>query len=653
MSWEKARSRFAEKSRPNWLTRPPFENQHPFAIGIEDEIAHLDEDTYHAVKRDEYQQTLLDLDAEAVDGNIDEIKLEFEDDSPWNDVPAKAKITGDIADKVADNTGNGFADVYEGIDAEISFDLSNELEKASGVNFALVDAHSEREALDQLKLDAIPDGTALYRLGHAYGFIFPDEDDFYTHAQFEDDPDFPSLEEADEYMTQKRRYVDHLKSHGAKVMAIGGTDSIQVTMRPHIEEVENGNREALFGDGYEVDDLFREFFGTGGDANVSMPAISPVLYAPFMNSPVLEEADDGEDVYELVDHMGREWAYAFSFERSDYVDSDGMKFGYIPEFAQVEGLEDAIDFYGDKIFQFTDELAADELAVVGEDDETLYSMYGDEHDHIEADTPYNVRFGHDASGTKTFKEFMESRKIEGIATLPGAGDGTTVKVEKDYNELIENGEMTEDEFYDEAWGHFIAHSTGVWPSFRPRFNNGAVESRDFGNSYRIQEAIDTQAAAFVKWPEIQDYMADVHEMHDGYANILRSDVSNAKNETYADSTAEYDVDTADMLDYLSGGGLDTVLPSGHTIRDAWYGPDGEDGLLDVLEDGVREMSYGQADVPAEDRDAYAEQWRDQMETYLEDGTPADVFTDAVNEHGKEYAMEQTRVDAEKTYTPPQ
>lgn len=649
MSWKQARERFADRSRPNWLTQPPFENQHPFAVGIEDEIAHLDEDTYRAVTRDVYQQTLHDLDADSVEGEIKELELDFEDDSPWNGVPAKVKVKGDIAEKVAEDTANGF-DGYDSIPAEISFDLSNELEKASSVNFALVDAHNEREALDQLKLDAIPDGTALYRLGHAYGFIFPDEDDFYTHAKFEDDPDFPSLDEADEYMTQKRRYIDHLKSHGTKVMAIGGTDSIQVTMRPHMEEVKNGDREALFGEGYEVDDMFRDFFGNGQD--VSMPALSPVLYAPFMNSPILEEAEDAEEMYELVDHMGREWAYSFSFERSDYVNSDGMKFGYLPELSRVEGLEDAIDVYGDKIFQFTDELAADDLALVGED-ETLYSKYGDEHDHIEPDTGYNVRFGHDDSGTKTFKEFVSSRKIEGIATLPGAGDGTAVKVERDYNELIENGEMTEDEFYEEAWGHFIAHSTGVWPSFRPRFESGAVESRDFGNSYRIREAIDTQAAAMTKWPEIQDYMADVHDMHDGYASALRSDVTNTENETYMDSTADRDADTEDVLDYLAGGGLDTVLPSGHTIREAWYGPEDADGLLDILEDGVREMSYGQADVPKEDRESYAEQWRDQMETYLEDGTPAEVFVDDVNTHGKEYAMESTRADRKSVYTPPQ
>ncbi len=620
MSWNNARERFADYARGNFI------DQDPTAMGVEDEIAHLNEEDFRSLTKDEYQSALRAL------GTHEHIDLDYEEDSPWGNVPVAAYVREEFFDQHLSDLkdfypnerckGNGYDDVV----AEISFDLSNEFEKATGVNLSLTAAHNERELIDELQNGSIPEGSGLYRVGHVPGFMNLIADDFFDRKQFESG-DYPSKEESLDYMTQKRRYIDHLKSHGLNVMSIGGTDSIQLTMRPLMEEGSDESNPALaetYGEGYTradmaADDMFRDFFGGGSRTSIS--ALSPILYAPFMSSPVFD--DDGE----LREHMGREWAYEEGLSDSNYVDTDGTrKWGYIPEMADVEGVEDTLDVFADKIFQFSAgvEAGSSYITVVDDSEEqTLYDAYHEDHPQIEEDTSVNVRVGHDDYGQINFKDFVEERRFEGIVSLPGTEedeDGDEVVVEVDYTDL------DDDAFYDTVWDHFEAHSSGVWPNYRPRFKAGAFESRDYGNSPRIREAIDTQAAVFLKWEEIQEYADEELDMWEGYADVVR------------DGVAEE--------------GLDYVLPSGDTVEAAWRGNGREQGLLDILTEGVAEASYHNGDVTEAQRQQYADGYRQTMENYLDDGTYSEVFARNLAEGGLEHAMEETRTDSRVHETTP-
>lgn len=595
--WDDVRDEFADKARPN------FVNQVRTALGVEEEAAHLGTETFRSLTKDEYQPTLEAL------GAVDGVELKYESDSPWTDVPVAAKVHDalfegelDTLTELAVDEKQFFPEEYEDIVAEISYDLSNEFEKATGVGNDLAAAHVERRLIDTLMLDAIPEDTGLYRVGHVPGFMRPDVDDFYDRQRFENEDGYPSKEQWEQFMTQKRRYIDHLDSHGADVMSIGGTDSIQVTMRPSMPE-----ETSAFMD--PVDQMFADFYGHGSQA--SMMAISPILYAPFMNSPVYEETEDGG--LELVHQMGREWAYGNGLDDSPYADAD--KYGFVEALADVESVEDAIDAFAGKRFQFSAEVDASELEVVGED-ESLATAYGDDHEQIDPETGVNVRVGHEDYGVIDFKDFIDDRSFEGQVSLPAEdGEGDKVTVRADYSD------QSDEAFLETVWGHFQAHASGVWPNYNPRFDAGAVESRDYGDSPRITEAVDTQAAAFLKWEEIQSYAEETLEMHDAYAEIVR--------------------------DGTGREGLDFVLPSGHTVEEAWYGPEDEQGLLDILEDGVREAAVNNGGGPMEEAAAaeYAARYRDQMETYLDDGTYAEVFTETMKEDGFGAAMEETRIEA--------
>ncbi len=581
MKWKEARQKLTEKARKN------FENQETKAMGVEEELAHLDSE-YKSIERDLYQQTLENL------GNLPGINLKYEEDSPWEDTPVMAHVNDEYFEEELKNIDGFFPDEgffpesYDNVVAEISYDLSNELEKATGVNIGLEAAHNEREMMDKIEKMAIPDNTDLYRVGHVPEMMLDEVEGFYNRKNFENGEE--NLENFEDYMTQKRRYYDHIKSHGPKVMAIGGTDSIQLTMAPKYDG--------------DVDEMVKEFTGNG---KIGAPALSPLMYAPFMSSPVLDE--DGE----LVKHMGRDDAYEIGLGDSEYVDNEGTsKFGYIPELSEVEDLEDMTDALASKKFQFSAGVPADELKVKG-DERSLYEKYGEKHEQIDPDTSINVRVGHEDYGVIDFKDFVEDRKFEGLVSLPGTNgeDGDEVIVEADYTD------KADEEFTDELWGHFIAHSSGVWPSFRPRYDIGAFESRDFGNSPRIKEAIDTQGAFYMKWDEVQE-LADEIGLKEEHAEKIRQGI--------AEEGLEYEI-SEDL-----------------TVRDVWKGREMERGVLDILEEGVKEAAYdGEERITEEDREKYAEEYREKMEEYLEKGSFSKEFAETYRNKGLDAAMEKTRV----------
>lgn len=611
--WPTIRDGFARRARQNFI------DQDAMAMGIEDELAHLHADDFSSLTRDEYQQALETL------GEHDHIDLTYEEDSPWGDVPYLASVQDEFFEEHLDSfkpfskehfNGNGY-DVV----AEISFDLSNEYEKATGVNLSLVAAHHERELIDELQIDSIPEGSGLYRIGHVPGLMGA-SDDFFTRDGLEAED--LGWEDVMPYVTQKRRYIDHLKSHGMNVMSIGGTDSIQVTMRPFMAATSDEEDPALdetFGDGYTradmaADNMFRDFHGGGNHTSIS--ALSPLFYAPFMNSPVLDE--DGN----LTDHMGREWAYRHGFKDSEWADND--KWGYVPETAYIQSMEDALDVFAEKISQFSAGVEADsQYVTVKGSDRSLYDVLEDDLPNLERDGTVNVRVGVDGSDTVDFTDIVERKKFEGIvSSSAGSGGANEVIVEVDYSD------MDDDKFHETMWEHFQAHASGVWPSYRPRFDAGAFESRDYGNSPRIKEAVDTQAAVYLKWDELQEYADEELEMWEGYANILR------------DGIASGGLGYGDDAD-----GLEFTLPSGHTVKEAWLGENGLDrGLLDILTDGVKEASYGEEAVQEELREEYAQAYRARMEQYLEEGTYAEVFARRAQEDGFDAAMADTHVYTE-------
>ncbi|MDY6777950.1 MAG: hypothetical protein SVU32_04735, partial [Candidatus Nanohaloarchaea archaeon] len=77
------------------------------------------------------------------------------------------------------------------------------------------------------------------------------------------------------------------------------------------------------------------------------------------------------------------------------------------------------------------------------------------------------------------------------------------------------------------------------------------------------------------------------------------------------------------------------------------GPDREDGLLDIVKDGVWEAAYGPSFDDAADaeslRDTYRFMYGWEMKEYLEEGTYSEVFAELYREDGLEAAMSDARV----------
>jgi len=358
----------------------------------------------------------------------------------------------------------------------------------------------------------------------------------------------------------------------------------------------------------DTDTFVQEFYGGGEYPGI--PALSPLFYAPFMSSPELDE--DGN----LLTHMGREWAYEASLDNSEFAETDGTsKFGFVPEIEGVQGIEDLVDALSGKKWQFSAGVRAERLEVVAGEYEgtSLFDAYSDVYEELEggdmaADTKVNVRVGKQGGEPWTFDDFLEGEWFEGIVSLPHPENGEAeVTVRADYTDY------DQDEFTDVAWNHFLAHCGGIWDGYSLRPDAGAMESRDFGNSPRIREAIETQAGIFRKWRELQEYV---------------------------DSRMD-DIKPEELREGVAREGLTFQLAPGYTVRDLWEGGDDEEGMLGILADGVRDASFGDADGYEEQQDAYAERYVERMEEYLEEGSYSRRFAQIVQEDGVEAALEDT------------
>lgn len=550
-TWEEVRSAFADRARDNFL------NQEMTAMGVEVEMAHLRDDLTSPPAA-VYMQAIEDLADRMADD--DRVSVKVEEDVPGDRIIGVE--TGDVPGPVG---------------AVWDFDYSNEAELGTGIAHGLREVHAQRQWMQDEFVESLPEG-ALYRIGTVPGLMVPEVDDVYDWDELDGD----ALPE--EHRSPKRRYDDHDDTWD--VGLVGGTDSTQLTMRPYLPE--DAGPE-------DVDQMVARFLG--GEEAPGIPALSPLFFAPGVNSPRFDAEGEMETRMARLDAYRQEFDSFAEYDEHPFT-SGGMdtKHGYMRDWAEkdggIDGLEDAIEVIADRVTQFSAGVPARRLMT---EDGRLDEQY----DHLDPDTPVNVRVG-DHDDTYTFRDIVTEQGFEGQATIEDAdGERTPEWVAVDYSDL--KGE----EFIDTMWEQFDAHGGGVWPNYRPRFEAGAFESRDHCTSEYEREMIDVQAGVFMQWQELQQYAQEELGLEESDAERLRDGVKDE--------------------------GLEYELPDGRTVRDAWLE---DDGLLDRVTEGV---------AVAEDPE-YAMAFRRRMREHLEEGAPADRRHEDYQEADIETAMEPTRVN---------
>ncbi|MDY6766323.1 MAG: hypothetical protein SVW77_03055 [Candidatus Nanohaloarchaea archaeon] len=379
-------------------------------------------------------------------------------------------------------------------------------------------------------------------------------------------------------MNVKRRYRDIVGYYGDHSLVLGGAASVQLTGHP----TEIGT----------IDETMRQFFGNAEEPSV--PAIAPLGWALFMNSPRISGG-------ELTTMYGREDAYFERHARSPVLTQEEgeAKYGYIPELGgTVERLRDIADVLSQKPLEFTADVRADEIIPVdggpGLHERSEYP--------IDDDTPLTVLATHRERGgwnTITLEDFVEEQYVRGVVSLQTIdGEWRVEDVVLDYTD------QRPQEFEDIAWRSFLKAEGMNKPNYRPRLGIGGVESRDYCNSPYLEENVSMQAAWFRNWPAIQQ--AAYHDLE------LRED------------------DAEDLREGVISDGLAYELPSGHTVRQA----------IDVLRqpwiDGV---------TAAADSGQTVNRFREYLDR-IEDGAepPAHDIFEAFKNDRLEDAVQRTRTD---------
>jgi len=426
------------------------------------------------------------------------------------------------------------------------------------------------------------------------------------------------------------------------VMQVAGTGSLQITMRPKIYDEHEGNPDRWIKD-----------FSGGGD-RIGMHALSPLIYGPFQSSPVLgAEQDNPEELEEEeIDRFievlnGRDKAYGQGFQNEhdskgigktpeEYV-TENSKAAFSPELEDIESMEDAVEFPADSEWTFSASVEAGKMKVVDEeekyDPEEDYDTL-DEVTFLESDEAGHVRVGHedwdleDGRDVIKMKEFPEKEMFEGtVYVVDEEGNREKKRVVVDYRDEEIFPEMGEEEFKQTVKNHYTADSTAVWESWRMRADKPAFEYRDMCNNPFRDAGMATQVGAFRKWREIQEFAEEqlgidtvekAQEMRLGVNGMLAEPGS----EDYHDKTGlQYTLNEEEEI----------------TLQDAWLGDHEqlEDGMIDILAEGVDEMTTGEA--------YSAEQYIDTMETLVGNGlTPGEMMA-------IDYGVE---IDGEKLYQDP-
>jgi len=412
------------------------------------------------------------------------------------------------------------------------------------------------------------------------------------------------------------------------VMQVAGTGSLQVTMRPKIYEEHEGDADAWI----------RDF--SGGGERIGMHAVSPLIYGPFQASPVIDEvlpegksADEAceEDFRKVIETLnGRDKAYGQGFQnehdskgkgkdQGEYV-TENSKAAYSPELAEIQDMEDQVDFPADSEWTFSAPTPAGKMKVVEEgetyDPEAEYDTLADA-TFLDEEENGLIRVGHEdwdlPDGRNVIKtnEFPEHERFEGtVYVVDDEGNREKKRVVVDYQDEEIFPDMDEESFKDTAKGHYTADATAVWQSWRMRPGMPAIEYRDMCNNPFRDAGMATQVGAFRRWREIQDFAEDELGLRETDAQKLRIGVNGM------------DADHENDPDYLDNVGLNYTINEEEdiTLQDAWLGNGLETGLLDIISEGVEEMTD-------DSMDAYSvEDYRDTMEGLVENGlTPGEMM----------------------------
>lgn len=467
--------------------------------------------------------------------------------------------------------------VVEFPEGNSEYDVGPEKEDSTKIEQSLDGIFESLDRMEERTVEEMDDGVAK-RQGHMTGMINRGSQGPFDWDKF-DEGEYPGWN----YLTKKIRYPNFIETFGKELMPVSGTGSVQTTMRPKIYDEEHEGA-------VDEDKWISDFMG-GGD-RVGMPALSPLIYGPFQNSPIIDEEtvinEEGEEeVRKIIETLnGRDKAYGEGFQTDwdqaglgktpeEYV-TEHSKACYSPELAEIESWNDVFDFFADFEWQFSNKVKAENMKVVdegetytqGEEYDTLDDMF----EFVDPDDAGYIRVGHEDWGPIDFSEFAEMEYFEGTIDVPDEeGNRNQTRVVVDYQDDDHFGDMDSEEYHETVAGHLAAHATAVWPSFRPRVGDPAIEYRDMCTNPFREAGIATQAGSFRRWREIQEFAEDELGIYEEDAQELRLGVNQ--------EGFDYEIDEE----------------RGITLQEAWSG-DHESlsyGMMDIVSEGVDEMTTGE------------------------------------------------------------
>jgi hypothetical protein len=516
MDYDTAVASLAERGREN-LQEQTAENVVTPQIGVEVEYPHAAE-TLHSMPANYVMATLDNL------AERDDVAVQTDALSPYEQIVG-ARFTDDAA----------FSH-DSAVSPEFDYDFGPEGEIGTEITRSLEEAYQQVDAIEGAVSDAVASGK-LYRQGLLPGLI---RDDF-------DDPINWDIGADDEtlriYETPKTRYRGLEQWYTVKNMGLGGTGSIQVTSTPRMEDVETDLVQFL-----------------GGGEKPGIPALSPFFFAPFVDSPVIE---DGK----LRWQYGREIAYQMGRVNSPIISADDGfgKFGYYPEWEDIDGLEDVVRVNAEKPYEFTMPVPAHEVAVDGD---PLHERDG--FPHIDNTTLVRVTAAtptDDGYTATTLQEIIAEQRVDGMVSLQDmGGDWNDIPATLDYTA------MDDDQFLEAIVPQLYDAVEGTnTPNWRPKLGMGVIESRDFCNNPYLEETVAMQAAVFQNWEKLQEI------------------------------AMEYGITEDDAEELRIGVARDGVryqIDDGIQVRDVL------DSMQDVLYDGV--LAASDTEQPADDLNSYLE-----------------------------------------------
>lgn len=518
---------------------------------------------------------------------------------------------------------------FDNFDGVSDMDVSaSEKEDVTGLVRSIDEIIQNLDLVEQVTVEENPDDDVVFRRqGHLTEMMLRGSEGAFDWNNAEE-----GIYAGTEFLSGAPRYFAFDDTYDG-VMQVAGTGSLQTTMRPKIYEDHEGHPDQWISD-----------FNGGGD-RLGMHALSPLIYGPFQSSPVIGSTENGEKFIETLN--GRDKAYGQGFQNEhdqkglgkdeeEYV-TENSKAAFSPELEDIETVEDAVAFPADSEWTFSNAVEAGKMKVVEEgetyDQDQDYETLDEAIEFLNEDDTGHVRVGHedwdleDGRNVIKMNEFPEHERFEGtVYVVDEEGNREQKRVVVDYQDEEFFPEMDEEDFMETVKGHYAADSTAVWESWRMRPDKPAFEYRDMGNNPFRNAGIATQVGAFRKWREIQEFAEDelgITSIED--AQKMRIGVNGMS------ANPEED-------DYQSEIGFDYTINEeyGITLQDAWTGDHEilDNSMIDIIADGVDEMSTGEA--------YSVDEYRETMTELAENGlTPGEMMA-------QDYGVE---TDGDQLYNP--